>query len=271
MAAETKEERAMASKDKLKRFKENESFKCLIQPHTEEVLGKDHPLKGHWASEVFGNSNPIVLELGCGKGEYTIALSRRDPSRNYIGIDIKGARLWRGAKTATEEQLPNVAFLRTHIEFITSLFAPGEVSEIWITFADPQLLRERKRLVNPIFCSRYRSIMAPDGVINLKTDSRFLHEYAFAFAERNGLEVLCKNVDVYAGFDGDPIVTSVQTFYESYYLKRGKKITFLKFKPVKEGDYVSPNDNPEVQEYLRGLEQIEVDTPPIAFSGPNCG
>lgn len=270
----------MASKDKLKRFKENESFHCLIQPATEEVLGKDHPLKGHWGEKIFGNSNPIVLELGCGKGEYTIALSRRNPNINYIGIDIKGARLWRGAKTATEEHLGNVAFLRTHIEFITSLFAPGEVSEIWITFADPQLLRERKRLVNPIFCSRYRQIMDPQGVVNLKTDSRFLHEYAYEFALRNGLEVLCKNADVYAAFDGDPIVTDVQTFYESYYLKRGKKITYLKFRPVHKGtdlssaelpEYYSPNDNEQVHTRLRALEQIEVDTPPIAFSGPNQG
>mgnify|MGYP003305144970 CR=1 FL=1 len=129
----------MSSKDKLRKFRENETFKCLYQPQTEEVLGKDYELKGKWHSQVFGNNNPITLELGCGKGEYTIALAKMFPHRNFIGIDIKGARLWKGAKQATEENMPNVAFIRTRIEFIESLFAKDEIEQIWITFADPHL------------------------------------------------------------------------------------------------------------------------------------
>ena len=134
----------MSGKDKIRKFRENLTFECLIQPTTEEVLGKDHPIKGHWHEKIFKNNNPIVLELGCGKGEYTIALSERYPDKNFIGVDIKGARLWKGAKYATENQLPNVAFLRTRIEFITSLFAENEVSEIWVTFADPQPNKPKK-------------------------------------------------------------------------------------------------------------------------------
>ncbi len=170
-------------KDKLRKFKENESFRCLIQPSTDEVLGTDHPLKGHWGEKIFGNDRPIVVELGCGKGEYTIDLAVRNPSCNYIGVDIKGARLWKGAKYAEENALPNVAFLRTRIEFIESLFAPGEVSEIWITFADPQIGREKKRLTSPLFMRRYRNFLRKDGIVHLKTDSRYLHEYSRAMAE----------------------------------------------------------------------------------------
>lgn len=134
----------MSSKDKLKRFAENETFACLLQPRTDEVLRHDHPVKGNWGRDMFRNDNPIVLELGCGKGEYTIALAERFPDRNFIGIDIKGARLWKGAKYATEHGMPNVAFIRTRIEFIESLFAENEVGEIWITFADPQEKRPAK-------------------------------------------------------------------------------------------------------------------------------
>ena len=170
----------MSSKDKLRKFRENETFGCLYQPTTEEVLGKDYSLKGKWHQEVFGNNNPITLELGCGKGEYTIALAKMFPERNFIGIDIKGARLWKGAKQAVEENMPNVAFVRTRIEFIESLFAKDEIEQIWITFADPQLRRERRRLTGPMFLNRYRNFLLPCGIINLKTDSRFLHEYTLA-------------------------------------------------------------------------------------------
>ena len=148
-------------KDKIRKFKENETFRCLIQPPMDEVLHKDHPLKGRWGSEVFGNDRPIILELGCGKGEYTIALAERFPENNYIGVDIKGARLWKGAKYATEHALPNVAFLRTRIDFIDSLFGPGEVSEIWLTFSDPQPKKPNKRLSSPIFLERYSHFLKP--------------------------------------------------------------------------------------------------------------
>lgn len=263
----------MASKDKLKRFRENETFSCLYQPATEEVLGKDHPLKGGWGKMVFGNDNPIYLELGCGKGEYTIALAAAHPENNYIGIDIKGARLWKGAKYAHENKVPNVAFLRTRIEFVTSLFAAGEVAGVWITFADPQLRRERKRLTCPMFLKRYREFMREDGVINLKTDSRFLHEYTLALARKNSLEVLHECKDIYgdrrpgdisspdasiAGFPEVDTLLGVQTFYEQNYLAHGIPITFLSFKPFRQGEYVSPNEDEDVKKALTILEDVEV-------------
>ena len=188
--------------DKLRKFAENETFSCLLQPSAQELLAdgyfnlRDHAVKGHW-NERFGNSNPIVLELGCGKGEYTIALAERDPGRNYIGVDIKGARLWKGAKYATEHALPNVAFLRTRVEFITAFFAPGEVSEVWLTFSDPQYRSENSRLCSPLFLERYRSFLKPGGIVHLKTDSRFLHEYARAVCAANNLQVLACTTDLY--------------------------------------------------------------------------
>ena len=194
--------------DKLRKFAENETFSCLLQPEASKVLDKsgnpsdglklnDHPIKGHWNSVMFKKDQPIVLELGCGKGEYTIDLSKRIPERNYIGVDIKGARLWRGAKTAMEEGLRNVAFLRTRIEFIEAFFGPGEVSEIWLTFSDPQLKSENSRLTSPLFLERYRRFLKPGGIIHLKTDSRFLHEYSKAVALENGLTILDSTVDLY--------------------------------------------------------------------------
>ena len=165
-------------KDKLRRFRENLTFECFVQPEFDEVFHRDHPLKGNWNRDFFRNDNPIVLELGCGKGEYTVALAQRDPQRNYIGIDIKGARMWRGAKTATDRRMHNVGFLRTRIEFIDALFAENEVSEIWITFPDPQLKtrRAKKRLTSPLYLACYARLLRPDGWINLKTayETRFL-------------------------------------------------------------------------------------------------
>lgn len=219
----------MSSKDKLRKFRENETFTCLHQPKTEEVLGKSHPLKGKWGTEVFKNNNPIILELGCGKGEYTIALAQKFPDKNFIGIDIKGARLWKGAKFATENNLGNVAFIRTRIEFITSLFDSGEISEIWITFPDPQLKRERKRLTGRMFLERYKEFLSPDGIINLKTDSKYLHNYTLALAQQNNLSILEANNDIYGSGRADDIL-SIKTFYEAHYIKRGLEITYLAFK-----------------------------------------
>ena len=242
-------------KDKLRKFRENETFRCMVQPATSEVLNCDHPLKGRWGKDFFGNDNPIVLELGCGKGDYTIDLAERNPACNYIGVDIKGARLWKGAKYAEVHSLKNVAFLRTRIEFIESLFAPGEVSEIWITFADPQIGREKKRLTAPLFMSRYRNFLCEGGIIHLKTDSRYLHEYSLAMAQQNGLHILAAATDIY-GADRERLYESefssicgpaavdalfeVQTFYESQYLAQGFQITYLAFMPDHEGDYISP-------------------------------
>ena len=230
----------MGSKDKLKRFRENETFSCLIQPRTEEVLRCDHPIKGNWGCDMFRNPNPIVLELGCGKGEYTISLAERFPERNFIGIDIKGARLWKGAKYATENAMPNVAFLRTRIEFIGSLFAPGEVSEIWITFADPQEKKARKRLTSPGFLNRYARFLAPGGVIHLKTDSRLLHFYTEELCRQNSMTVLASDDDIYGHGVADEIL-SIKTFYESSFLAKGIPITYLAFKLDNAAPLVEPD------------------------------
>lgn len=220
----------MSGKDKIRKFRENLTFECLIQPTTEEVLGKDHPIKGHWHEKVFKNQNPIVLELGCGKGEYTIALSQRYPDKNFIGVDIKGARLWKGAKYATENALPNVAFLRTRIEFITSLFAENEVSEIWVTFADPQPNKPKKRLTSHQFLAKYKTFLKPDGIIHLKTDSILLHESTLEIIREGGHKLLEANNDIYAPESHvAEEITSIKTFYESQFLAKGMPITYLKF------------------------------------------
>lgn len=220
----------MSGKDKIRKFRENLTFECLIQPTTEEVLGKDHPIKGHWHEKVFKNQNPIVLELGCGKGEYTIALSQRNPDKNFIGVDIKGARLWKGAKYATENALPNVAFLRTRIEFITSLFAENEVSEIWVTFADPQPNKPKKRLTSHQFLTKYKTFLKPDGIIHLKTDSILLHESTLEVIREGGHKLLEANNDIYAPESHvAEEITSIKTFYESQFLAKGMPITYLKF------------------------------------------
>ena len=189
--------------DKLRKFAENETFTCLLQPSSAEILAdgyfslRGHKIKGRWNAEMFDAPRPIVLELGCGKGEYTIALAERDPSRNYIGVDIKGARLWKGAKYAETHHLGNVAFLRTRIELINAFFAPGEVDEIWLTFSDPQMRRENARLSSPLFLERYARLLRPGGIIHLKTDSRFLHEYTKAVCIQNGLDVIACTEDLY--------------------------------------------------------------------------
>ncbi len=217
-------------KDKLKRFAENKTFSCFVQPEFEQMFRADYPLKGNWHRDFFHNNNPIVLELGCGKGEYTVALAERNPDKNFIGVDIKGARMWRGAKTATEQGMTNVGFLRARIEFITSLFAPGEVSEIWITFPDPQLKtrRAKKRLTSPIFLSCYSQLLSPDGWINLKTDSQHLYNYTQAVIDRFGLQCEVANNDIYGSGYADEVL-SVKTAYESVYLKRGLPITYTRF------------------------------------------
>ncbi|WP_158962194.1 tRNA (guanosine(46)-N7)-methyltransferase TrmB [Myroides fluvii] len=221
----------MGSKNKLKRFRENETFGNVFQPSREEVM-VNLPQKGKWASEVFKNNNPIVLELGCGKGEYTVELARRFPNANFIGIDIKGARFWRGAKTAVEEGLTNVAFLRTQIELIEFAFEKGEVSEIWITFPDPQIKykRTKHRLTNTEFLQRYKSILTDDGIVNLKTDSEFMHGYTLGLLHGEGHEVIYANHHVYKNEGAPSVVTEIQTFYESQYLEQNKAITYIQFR-----------------------------------------
>ncbi|TBM99011.1 tRNA (guanosine(46)-N7)-methyltransferase TrmB [Hyunsoonleella flava] len=222
----------MGSKNKLKRFKENETFANVFQPTREELVEGSYRLKGAWNSKYFKNNNPIVLELGCGKGEYAVALAQKYPNKNFIGVDIKGARFWRGAKTAIEENLPNVAFLRTQIELIDHAFSKNEVDEIWITFPDPQIKykRTKHRLTNVEFLKRYKHILKPEGVVNLKTDSEFMHGYTLGLLHGAGHEVLYANHNVYKQEGSPEEVTSIQTFYESQYLEQNKPITFIRFK-----------------------------------------
>lgn len=219
-------------KDKIKRFNENKTFDNVVQPTRDEAIN-NFALKGNWNKEFFKNDNPIVLELGCGKGEYTVAMARRDKDRNFIGVDIKGSRFWRGAKTCLEEGIENAGFMRTQIEIIDNLFAENEVSEIWITFPDPQIKfkRTKHRLTHPEFLRRYNTILKPEGTVNLKTDSEFLHGYTHGVIQLEGHEVIRSTHDVYHPDHSDipVIVTEVQTYYESMFLEEGKKITYLKF------------------------------------------
>jgi tRNA (guanine-N7-)-methyltransferase len=220
----------LGSKNKLKRFKENETFNNVIQPTREEVVTKFF-LKGKWHS-FFKNDNPIVVELGCGKGEYTIALARKNPDKNYIGIDIKGARFWRGAKTAIDENLGNVAFVRTQIELVDFIFAKNEVSEIWITFPDPQIKfqRTKHRMTNASFLKKYHHILNKEGIMNLKTDSEFMHGYTLGLLQGEGHEILYANHTVYKNEGAPKEVTETQTFYENQYLEVDKPITYIQFR-----------------------------------------
>lgn len=222
----------MGSKNKLKRFRENETFQNVFQPTREELTDNTFSFKGNWNKEFFKNDNPIVLELGCGKGEYTVALAKRNPNVNYIGVDIKGSRFWRGAKTAVEDQLTNVAFLRTQIELIENAFDVDEVSEIWITFPDPQIKykRTKHRLTNAEFLARYKNILKQDGIMNLKTDSEFMHGYTLGLLHGAGHEVLYANHNIYKNEGSPEEVTAIQTFYESQYLEQNKPITYIQFR-----------------------------------------
>jgi tRNA (guanine-N7-)-methyltransferase len=221
----------VGSKNKLKRFKENETFSNVVQPTREEVVENNFQHKGNW-KKFFGNENPIVLELGCGKGEYSVGLAQAFPEKNFIGIDIKGARFWRGAKTALEEELPNVAFIRSQIELIDDLFAENEVDEIWITFPDPQIKykRTKHRLTNSEFLQKYKKVLKPNGLVNLKTDSEFMHGYTLGLLHGEGHEILHANHDVYKNEYSPKEVVEIQTFYEKQYLEQGKRITFVRFR-----------------------------------------
>ncbi|NAY92041.1 tRNA (guanosine(46)-N7)-methyltransferase TrmB [Muricauda sp. JGD-17] len=220
----------MGSKNKLKRFKENESFGNVVQPTREEAL-KGFNLQGNWAS-FFNNDHPIILELGCGKGEYTVELAKRNSNKNYIGVDIKGARFWRGAKAALNQKLDNAAFLRTQIELIDCFFGEEEVDEIWITFPDPQIKykRTKHRLTNPQFLERYKRILKKGGILHLKTDSEFMHGYTLGLLQGLGHEISYANHNVYRNEGSPAEVLEIQTFYEKQYLEEGKPITYIQFR-----------------------------------------
>ncbi len=216
-------------KNKLQKFSDMENFGCVLQYPRHILIEKGFPLKGKWNSEFFSRSNPITLELGCGKGEYTVGLAEANPDRNYIGVDIKGARMWKGAKYVEEKGMDNAAFLRTEIEQICQFFNAGEIDEIWITFPDPQMQKARKRLTSSRFLTNYRNFLRPGGIVNLKTDSPFLYEYTRRLVELNGFEVLANTDDHYGSGLADP-VTSIKTFYEQQWLSRGKTIKLISFR-----------------------------------------
>jgi len=222
----------VGSKNKLRRFRENEQFDNVIQPSREELTQNNFPLKGKWQADFFKNNNPIVLELGCGKGEYSVALAQANPEKNFIGVDIKGARFWRGAKTGIEENIANLGFIRTQIELVDHIFAKNEIDEIWITFPDPQIKykRTKHRLTNSEFLQKYKFILKPEGVVNLKTDSEFMHGYTLGLLHGEGHEIIQANHDVYKNVYSPKEVTGIQTFYEKQYLDQGKRITYIQFK-----------------------------------------
>jgi len=222
-------------KNKLARWNELDSFDNVIQPEIGEVAGKDHPIKGKWNSEIFKNENPIVLELGCGKGEYTVGLATKFTGKNYIGVDIKGARMWRGAKTSNENKLQNVAFLRTRIEFITSFFSTDEIDEIWVTFPDPHPggKNSNKRLTSPWFLNLYRQFIKNKGIVHLKTDNTELYSYTKSVVEYNEQEIIFASNDLYSEALPDDIL-SIRTHYENIFLKAGLKINYITFRLDKE-------------------------------------
>lgn len=224
----------MSKKNKLQKFAENKTFENLFEYSYERIMAEGFPLKGHWGSDFFHNDHPIVLELGCGKGEYTVGLAQVHPEINYIGVDIKGARMWRGLTQARDEGLKNVAFIRTRIDQIEHFFGPCEVSEIWVTFPDPHPgegeRNARHRLTSPEFLDRYRKITGPDGILNLKTDSPIMYEFTLhEVIEKQSLPLLYATDDLYANADNLE-VKNIRTFYEQMWLDQGLTIKYLRFK-----------------------------------------
>lgn len=232
-------------KNKLKKFSEMETIECVFQYPYGVLSREPFPMRGRWRDEFFHNDGPVVLELGCGKGEYTVGLARRYPDRNFIGMDIKGARMWTGACDARDSGLKNVAFLRTNIELLDRFFAPGEVDEIWITFPDPQMKKVRKRLTGTNFMNIYRKVLHPGGIINLKTDSPFLYTYTSLMARLNNFPVVADFADLYgadADSEADPALREIRTYYERQWLARGLTIKYLAFGLPAEGDLQEPAD-----------------------------
>ncbi|HRD51782.1 MAG TPA: tRNA (guanosine(46)-N7)-methyltransferase TrmB [Flavobacteriales bacterium] len=221
-------------KNKLARFAENLTFEHVVQPTFEELMQGGLHFKGRWNSDFFEREAPLVLELGCGGGEYTVGLARLYPQRNFIGVDIKGARLWRGARTAQEEGLTNVGFLRTHVDHLLKCFGPQEVDEIWLTFSDPQIGKARKRLTSPLFLNRYRQVLKPGGLIHLKTDSPLLYEYTLEMIAEHKLKVHEQSAEVYADLvhrvsPEEQAVLNIRTYYEQMWLAEGRTIHYVRF------------------------------------------
>ena len=236
------------AKNKLTKFADMATYKNVFEYTFQKLQDNAFPLKGKWGEEYFKNDNPIVLELGCGKGEYTVGLARAYPNNNFIGMDIKGARMWSGATDATVNKLENVAFVRTHIQMIEHFFDINEVSEIWITFPDPQMKKVNKRLTSTRFMKMYSEILKENGIIHLKTDSNFLYTYSRAMVEENQLKVLFDTDDLYYS-DIESEVLSIKTFYEKQWLSRGLNIKYLKFICPKKEEWLEPDIEIERDEY----------------------
>lgn len=236
------------AKNKLAKFAEMEKLENVFQPRHDEVFRTAHPLKGKWGNEVFHNNHPIVLEIGCGKGEYTVGLSKLYPEKNFIGIDIKGARMWHGAKAALEQNISNAVFLRIYAEMLESVFAPEEISEIWITFPDPQMAKARKRLTGSRFLTLYQKILKTNGLIHLKTDSPFLFTYTSKLIEVNRLKCDLLTDDLYASGVNDKIL-GIKTFYEQQWLARGKKIKYIRFSLAEANTLTEPDVEIEKDDY----------------------
>ena len=240
------------SKGKLAKFADLATYENVFQYPFSVMEHVPFEMRGHWREQYFHNEHPIVLELGCGKGEYTVELAKRHPQLNFIGVDIKGARMWTGATLAIKEGLKNVAFLRTNIEIIDRFFTPGEVQEIWLTFSDPQMKNPRKRLTSTYFMKRYRKFLVDGGIIHLKTDSNFLFTYTTLMAEHNSLPILLSTKDLYSENIEHPEFTeaaSIQTYYESMWIARGLNIKYMKFRLPQEGNLEESNIEIELDDY----------------------
>lgn len=240
------------SKGKLAKFADMERYENVFQYPYSVVEQVPFEMKGRWNECYFRNDHPIVLELGCGKGEYTVELAKLYPEVNFIGVDIKGARMWTGATQALQEGLKNVAFLRTNIEVIDRFFTPGEVTEIWLTFSDPQMKNPRKRLTSTWFMQRYRHFLADGGIVHLKTDSNFLFTYTTYMVEKNGLPLLFRTEDLYhtEGIDEETRrILAIRTYYESMWIDRGLNIRYMKFRLPQQGELVEPEVEIPLDDY----------------------
>lgn len=234
-------------KNKLAKFEEIKTFEHVVQVSYNTLQNNDFRLKGKWANTFFGNKNPVILELGCGKGEYSVELAEKNQGINYVGVDIKGARLWKGAKSALEKELKNVGFLRTNIEIISRFFAPGEVDEIWLTFPDPQMKKTSKRLTSTFFLNRYRQFLKKDGIIHLKTDSNFQYTYTRELVLQNNFETVADTGNLYAS-DILNETLQIKTFYEKQWLSRGIDIKYIAFK-LQDQEFMEPEAAIERDEY----------------------
>lgn len=239
-------------KGKLAKFADMENYENVFQYPYSVIDNVPFEMRGRWRDDYFHNQNPIVLELGCGKGEYTVELAKLYPDMNFIGVDIKGARMWTGATQALNEELKNVAFLRTNIEIIERFFAEDEVQEIWLTFSDPQMKNPRKRLTSTYFLNRYRKFLTDGGIVHLKTDSNFLFTYTTYMVEKNLLPVVFRTEDLYHDERIDDVtkkILSIQTYYESMWITRGLNIKYMKWHLPRTGKLEEPNVEIELDDY----------------------